>query len=110
HAQTSGVGSDVFRFHTERNRLLVTARNAPIGLVALTGLAEARHCLRVNLALLVKRPLTLRMPSRVEPRHRRRVLGAYLRALPRYLRSRRESAGPMLSRSAVLRQWERSKW
>ena len=110
HAQTSGVGSDVFRFHTERNRLLVTARNAPIHLVLLTGLAEVRHCVRVNLALLVKRPLTLRMPSRIEPRHRRRVLVAYLRALPRYLASRRTSTPRSVGRAEVRRQWERSKW
>lgn len=110
HAQTSGVGSDVFRFHTERNRLLITARNAPLRLVLLTGLAEARHCLRVNLALLVKRPLTLKMPSRVEPRHRRRVLAAYLRSLPSYVMSRRESVPASIPRSVVHRQWERSKW
>ena len=115
HAQTSGVGSDVFRFHTERNRLLVTARNAPLRLVALTLLAETRHCVRVNLALLVKRPLTLKMPSRIEPRHRRRVLGASLRSLPRYLASRRSLGGrpsgvAASSRSAVHRRWERSKW
>ena len=115
HAQTSEVGSDVFRFHTERNRLLVTARNAPLRLVALTLLAETRHCVRVNLALLVKRPLTLKMPSRIEPRHRRRVLGAALRSLPRYLASRRSLGGrpsgvAAPSRSAVHRRWERSKW
>ena len=84
-------------------------------LLALTLLAETRHCVRVNLALLVKRPLTLKMPSRIEPRHRRRVLGASLRSLPRYLASRRSLGGrpsgvAAPSRSAVHRRWERSKW
>lgn len=116
HAQSSGVGSAVFRFHTERNRLLVTARNAPVSdvLVALAG--EARHCVRVNLALLVKRPLTLRMPSTPEPRHRRAVLGGVLRGLPAALADRRRDDRLSRShprggaRSAVVKEWRRRKW
>ncbi len=36
HAQSSGVGSPMFRYYTERNRLLVLAKNAPARL-ALAG-------------------------------------------------------------------------
>ena len=61
------MGSDVFRFHTERNRLLVAARNAPLRLVALTLLAETRHCVRVNLALLVKASIFPAVTGVVDP-------------------------------------------
>jgi GT2 family glycosyltransferase len=108
HAQSSGVGSEVFRFHTERNRLLVTARNAPLKVLALALAAEIRHCTKVNLALLVKRPLMLKMPSRSEPRHRRAVLAAIIRGLPWALRHRWSEPGG--ERRAVHRRWERDKW
>lgn len=108
HAQSSGVGSEVFRFHTERNRLLVTARNAPLKVLVLALAAEIRHCTRVNLALLVKRPLMLKMPSRPEPRHRRRVLGAIIRGLPGALHHRWTEPGG--ERRSVHRRWERDKW
>lgn len=109
HAQSSGVGSSVFRYHTERNRLLVAARNAPLRVIALALAGEIRHCVRVNLALLVKRPLTLRMPSKPEPAHRRRVLGAILTRLPGALASRRADT-TVVARSHIHRTWERRKW
>lgn len=108
HAQSSGVGSEVFRFHTERNRLLVTARNAPLKVLTLALAAEIRHCVRVHLALLVKRPLMLKMPSRAEPRHRRKVLGAIIMGLPAALRHRWSQ--PAGDRRTVHRRWERDKW
>lgn len=109
HAQSSGVGSEVFRFHTERNRLLVAARNAPLRVFMLALLGEVKHCARVNLALLVKRPLMLKMPSRAEPRHRRRVLGAILRGAPRALMARFRDR-PLCPRTEVHQDWERDKW
>ncbi len=109
HAQSSGVGSPVFRYHTERNRLLVAARNAPLRVVALGLAGELRHCVRVNLALLVKRPLTLRMPSRPEPAHRRRVLGAILKRLPGALKSRRTDRTSVPC-TTIASTWERRKW
>jgi len=98
----------VFRFHTERNRLLVTARNAPLKVLTLALAAEIRHCVRVHLALLVKRPLMLKMPSRAEPRHRRKVLGAITMGLPAALRHRWSQ--PAGDRRTVHRRWERDKW
>ena len=88
HAQSSGVGSPVFRFHTERNRLLVLAKCAPARLALRAGLGEAKRTLIANLRGLVWRPLTLRMPDRPEAAHRRRVFGSYLSLLPRMLRDR----------------------
>jgi GT2 family glycosyltransferase len=116
HAQSSGVGSPVFRFHTERNRLLVTARNAPLRDFILALAGETRHCVRVNLALLVKRPLTLKMPSTGEPRHRRAVLAGVLRGVPGALADRRRDrqsalrAGTAVGRSTVVGHWRTRKW
>ncbi len=109
HAQSSGVGSPVFRYHTERNRLLVAARNAPLSVVANALAREIRHCVRVNLALLVKRPLTLKMPSRPEPRHRRRVLGHILRMMPAALLSGIQDT-TTVRRANVRKRWETVKW
>lgn len=88
HAQSSGLHSDVFRFHTERNRLLVLAKNAPLWLAVRSGLGEVRRTATVNIRHLVLRPLTLRMPSRPEARLRRRVLMSYVSLLPTMLRDR----------------------
>jgi len=88
HAQSSGVGSPVFRFHTERNRLLVLAKCAPARLAWRAGLGEVKRTALANLRGLVWRPLTLRMPDRPEAAHRRRVLGSYLSLLPGVLRDR----------------------
>ena len=88
HAQSSGVGSDTFRFHTERNRLLVLVKNAPLWLAARSGLGEVRRTVFINVRHLVLRPLTLRMPARPEAAMRRRVLKSYLLLVPAMLRDR----------------------
>lgn len=107
HAQSSGLGSDVFRFHTERNRLLVLAKNAPMWLAVRSGLGEVKRTVVVNVRHLVLRPLTLRMPSRPEARHRRRVLRSYLSLLPAMLRDR-WMMDRHVSRGSLMR-WEVSK-
>ncbi|CAB4570638.1 unannotated protein [freshwater metagenome] len=107
HAQSSGLGSDVFRFHTERNRLLVLAKNAPMWLAVRSGLGEIKRTVMVNVRHLVLRPLTLRMPARPEARHRRRVLRSYLGLLPAMLRDR-WMMDRHVSRASLMR-WEVSK-
>ena len=107
HAQSSGVGSDVFRFHTERNRLLVLAKNAPMWLAVRSGLGEVKRTFVVNVRHLVLRPLTLRMPARPEARHRRRVLKSYLTLLPAMLRDR-WMMNRRISRGSLMK-WEVSK-
>lgn len=107
HAQSSGVGSDVFRFHTERNRLLVLAKNAPGWLAVRSGLGEVKRTVVINVRHLVLRPLTLRMPARPEARHRRRVLRSYLSLLPAMLRDR-WMMDRHVSRRSLMR-WEVSK-
>ena len=107
HAQSSGVGSDVFRFHTERNRLLVLAKNAPLWLAVRSGLGEVKRTVMVNVRHLILRPLTLRMPARPEARHRRRVLKSYLGLVPAMLRDR-WMMNRRVSRSSLMK-WEVSK-
>lgn len=107
HAQSSGVGSDTFRFHTERNRLLVLAKNAPAWPAIRAGLGEVKRTLVLNIRLLVLRPLTLRMPSRPEARHRRRVLKSYVSLLPAMLRDR-WMMDRHVSRGSLMK-WEVSK-
>ena len=88
HAQSSGVGSDTFRFYTERNRLLVLLKNAPLWLAVRSGLGEVRRTFIINVRHLILRPLTLRMPARPEAAMRRRVLQSYISLVPAMLRDR----------------------
>lgn len=107
HAASSGVGSPTFRFYTERNRLLVLAKNAPAGLATRAGLGEARRCARTVVRDVLARPLTLRMPVRDEAAHRWRVLRSYLGVLPGMLRDRWRS-GRTVRRRELMR-WEVAK-
>ena len=88
HSQSSGVGSDTFRFYTERNRLLVLVKNAPLWLAVRCGLGELKRTVIINVRHLILRPFTLRMPSRPEAAMRRRVLKSYLSLVPAMLRDR----------------------
>jgi len=88
-ASSGGAGSPVFRFHTERNRLLVLAKDAPAPLALRAGLGEVRRGVMVVVRHYVIRPLTLRLPVRAEVSHRLRVLRSYLSLLPEMLRDRR---------------------
>ncbi|MFM8529857.1 MAG: glycosyltransferase family 2 protein [Ilumatobacteraceae bacterium] len=88
HALSSGVGSAVFRFHVERNRVLVLAKCAPARVAWRAGLGELRRTIRVNVRDLFVRPLRLRLPIRVEARHRRHVFFSYVSLLPGVLRDR----------------------
>ena len=88
HAQSSGVDSPVFRFHTERNRLLMLAKCAPALVAWRAGLGEFKRFLQIHWSDLVKRPLTLQMPLKVKAAERRHVFLSYLKWLPAMLRDR----------------------
>ncbi len=107
HAASSGVGSPVFRFYTERNRLLVLAKNAPARLAARAGLGEVRRFARCMLSAYILRPLRLQMPERHESAHRRKVVVSYLRELRPMLHDRR-AAAPPVDRSSLM-SWEVTK-
>lgn len=107
HAASSGVGSPVFRFYTERNRLLVLAKNAPARLATRAGLGEIRRFVRCILSAYILRPLRLQMPERLESAHRRKVVVSYLRELRPMIRDRR-GATPSVDRSSLM-SWEVTK-
>lgn len=108
HAASSGVGSDVFRFHTERNRLLTVTKNAPWPQVVRTGLGQFRRLAIDIVRHLVVRPLTLRMPLMTEVRNDWQVTRSYLQLLPAMLRAR-YAQRPTVARHAVI-AWEVDKW
>ena len=89
HAATAVVGSELFDYHLERNRLLVYAKNAPPR-YAFAALGES---LRVT-GLHVRRDVVRRLRARERPtttflRRRSRALGGFVRGLPVTLRERR---------------------
>jgi GT2 family glycosyltransferase len=82
HAASSDVRSALFRFHDDRNRLLVLARNAP-------GRLAVRAALRYPVTVL---HLTLRRgPTAAMTVTRLRAFRSYLRWLPSAVRARRAS-------------------
>ena len=108
HAASSGVGSAMFRYCTERNRLLMLAKNAPWRLAWRSGLGEVRRLVTTTIRHYVLRPLTLRLPARPEVAHRWQVCSGYLRLLPGMLRDR-WARGRTVAREDVM-EWEVVKW
>jgi GT2 family glycosyltransferase len=89
HAATSVVGSELFDYHVERNRLLVSVRNAP----AAYALGAVGESLRVT-GLHVRRDVVRRLRAGERPtttflKRRGRALGGFLRHLPGTLNERR---------------------
>ena len=107
HAQSSGVGSPVFRFHTERNRLLTLAKCAPALVAWRAGLGEFKRFLIIHWKDLIKRPLTLQMPLKATAAERRHVFLSYLKWLPGMLRDR-WMMDKCVSRRSLMR-WEVTK-
>lgn len=107
HAQSSGVGSPLFRFHTERNRLLMLAKCAPALVAWRAGLGEFKRFLAIHWADLIKRPLTLQMPLKVKAAERRHVFLSYVKWLPGMLRDR-VMMDKRVSRRSLMR-WEVTK-
>ena len=107
HAQSSGVGSKIFRFHTERNRLLMLAKCAPARVAIRAGLGEVKRSLIVHWKDLIARPLTLQMPLKTIAGERRHVLLSYLKFLPGMIRDR-WMMDRRVSRRSLMR-WEVTK-
>ena len=108
HSASSGVGSAVFTYYTERNRLLTLAKNAPARLAWRSGLGEIRRFVGAVARNYGIRPLTLRMPDRRVVAHRRAICSGYLRLLPAMLADRR-TAKLTVSRASLM-EWEVVKW
>lgn len=107
HAQSSGVGSLVFRFHTERNRLLMLAKCAPARVAWRAGFGELKRNVSVHWKDLILRPLTLQMPLKVVAGERRHVLLSYVKFLPGMIRDR-WMMDRRVSRRSLMR-WEVTK-
>jgi O-antigen biosynthesis protein len=107
HAQSSVAFSPTFRYYTERNRVLVLAKNAPLRLAvrSVVGLAR-RLVLRIGRDLVL-RPLTLRLPVRAEVAHEWRVLRGVASALPAMWSERRRAA-TVVDRGSLM-SWEVTK-
>jgi GT2 family glycosyltransferase len=80
HGASSDFRSKLFRFHDDRNRLLMLAKNAP---AALAWRAALRYPLTVASLTLHQGPVLAMTTTRL------RAFGSYLRLLPRMLRRRR---------------------
>jgi GT2 family glycosyltransferase len=89
HAASSGVGSQMFRFHTERNRILINIKLAPAR-SALTIIAiEIKAILRTILNDVGRRSLGLHPPVFTNVKHRARVVRSIIKLTPGMLRDRR---------------------
>ncbi len=109
HAQSAGVGSEIFRFHTVRNHLLVLAKNAPISLLWGPLIGLLRQLARRVVADLILRPLRLQMPSRTEVRRQAQVLKSFINLLPSMLRER-WSHVPQVPRREVAKWMTTKVW
>lgn len=78
HAQTSIEGSDMFRFYTARNRLLVLAKNAPIGLAARSLLGEFKRFIAALWGSVASLNERNRLEQRRELSFRKGVVVSYL--------------------------------
>lgn len=89
HAQSSGVGSDVFVFHTTRNRLLALAKSAPWPVVLRAVLVETRIAWSLVRNEVVRPVTRLSRPVLRRSRMQARVLRSFVSLLPAMVRDRR---------------------
>jgi hypothetical protein len=100
HSASSGEASYVFRFHVDRNRLLLLTKNA-------TWRLAAPQVLRYPLttaSMAVRAVRTRNRAQLADTKRRLRVMASYLRLLPRML-ARRRAAARVVSRAALERRW-----
>jgi GT2 family glycosyltransferase len=107
-ASSGGVGSPVFQFHTERNRLLVLLKNAPWP-VTLRALAVQARIVAEMVAIDVVRPvLTLHRPHLRRLRPKLRALWGVAQLAPAMLADRRRAGVTTEIRDALM-VWETTK-
>jgi GT2 family glycosyltransferase len=91
HAVSSGgASSPLFRYYTQRNRMLVLAKNAPWKVAARAAAVEARITLSVLMRDVVRPVVTAHFPRPAEARQRLRSHRDALRIAPSMWRDRRE--------------------
>jgi GT2 family glycosyltransferase len=104
HAATSGEWSPVFRFHTERNRVLVAVKNAPSDIAVRAVAGETRRLIVAVMDHMVRRVARFRFPRYEEPQLRWKVWSSMMSHLPHVLAHRWRE--PIAVRRESMRQWE----
>lgn len=107
HAQTSVEGSDLFQFFTTRNRLLVSAKNAPLRIAVRAGAGEILRLVRCLWQDVIIQVLTWRSPRLSGVKSRLKVVCSYLALLPAML-YQRWSMERRVSRRRLM-SWEKEK-
>ncbi len=85
HSASSGEASYVFRFHVDRNRLLMLTKNASWGLA----LPQVLRYPLTTASIAVRAVRTRNRAALADTKRRLRVMASYLRLLPRMLARRR---------------------
>jgi GT2 family glycosyltransferase len=107
HGQSSGLGSDLFRFYTERNRLLMLVKNAPAPVAARAVGIVVRDLLAHVKGNVVRPVLTLHKPNLTEIKRRVKVLRSFVALAPFMLADRRR-AHLVRSRESLM-AWSQTK-
>jgi N-acetylglucosaminyl-diphospho-decaprenol L-rhamnosyltransferase len=105
HAASSGESSDVFRYHNERNRLLVLVKNGPAALARRAALRHPLSTLSYLRREVVEARQAHRRPDLGLVRVRVRAYGGFLRLLPVALADRRRLARRRTVPEAEVNAW-----
>jgi GT2 family glycosyltransferase len=105
HSASSVEWSPLFRFHTDRNRLLMLTKNARAGLAAREVLRYPLTTASLALREVARSRHTRRRPPVRPTLLRLRVFGSYLRLLPTMLVRRRRLAARAVVDRRRLEQW-----
>lgn len=107
HAQTSVEGSELFRFFTTRNRLLILAKNAPLRLALRAGVGEVQRLVRSLWIDVVVQLGSRRTPQWKNVERRVKVVGSYVALLPAMLYQRWSMERRVARRRLMV--WEKEK-
>jgi GT2 family glycosyltransferase len=105
HAASSTEWSPLFTFHVDRNRLLMLAKNARLGLAAREAARYPLTTASLALRQIAQARHTRRRPAVRPTLLRLRVIGSYLRLLPPVLARRRDLARRELVPATRLERW-----
>ncbi|HEX8002221.1 MAG TPA: glycosyltransferase family 2 protein [Mycobacteriales bacterium] len=100
HSASSGEASYVFRFHVDRNRLLLLTKNATWRLA----LPQLLRYPLTTASIAVRGVRTRNRAMLADTKRRLRVIASYLRLLPKML-ARRRATERVVSRRELERRW-----
>jgi GT2 family glycosyltransferase len=105
HSASSGTTSDVFQFHTTRNRLLLLAKLAPWKVAARAVAVESRYEISFLLTEVVKPILRAGRPAPRRSALQKRILQSYASLLPAMLKDRRDLAKRRKVSDKEIQKW-----